>query len=146
VAHLPRGDALEVAFGEGEQERLFVALIAGEDGRREQPAAVARHAQREAADAGDECAGAGPVAQPLPLGGALVGLGAEVLGELALEHGLHDGLDELAQRVGIGAKQGERWRHEAGLLEQAARATIHGRGRSGHRSSLLGSAERQLRR
>src|ERR1700738_1252777 len=83
AAHLPRGDALQVALGERAEEGLLVALVAREDGRREAAGAIARDLEHEAPHARDKRARAGAVPDAAAGVGALIRAGPEKLRELA---------------------------------------------------------------
>jgi hypothetical protein len=142
-----RADALQGALGQSAEECLLVALVAGEHGGLEERRAVAWHLQLERADPRDERARARAVPQAAALRRAFVRVGAEELGELAVEGGLHELLDELTEGVGVSAEgcPGERARGRGGLLQQPARATVGAYDRGGHQSGIPGFAGRQPR-
>jgi hypothetical protein len=109
---LARGDALHVHLRQGADQGLLAARVALEELRGETSLAVARHAQLELADAGDQAAlvVAGAVAETTLA--ALPALGAQSLGHLDLEDLGHGGAHDLTHQVGIVAEQ----RFPVGLL------------------------------
>jgi hypothetical protein len=99
VRDFPRGDALDVNLGQGQDQRLLTPFIAGEETGLKPAGAIPRHPERQRPHAREPGALAIAIAPAAPTRRTFVRAGADELRELALQDIVNEGREHVAKGI-----------------------------------------------